>query len=37
MNDYIKYSVTGIEAELIEKAQSMLAEAKENPNFAAEK
>jgi len=37
MNDYTKYSVTGIDAELIKKVEDMLAESKDNPNYTAEK
>lgn len=37
MEDFTKYCVTGIDAELIKKIEEILAEAKENPNFLAEK
>lgn len=37
MDDYSKFCVTGIDAELVKKVEDMLAEAKENPNFMAEK
>ena len=37
MNDYTKYSVTGIDAELIKKVEDMLAESKDNPNYTPEK
>jgi len=37
MNDYTKYSVTGIDAELIKKVEDMLAESKDNPNYTVEK
>lgn len=37
MDEITKTSAQGIDTELIEKAESMLEEAKENPNFVAEK
>ncbi|KAL4452822.1 hypothetical protein ABPG74_002387 [Tetrahymena malaccensis] len=36
-DDYKKFSVTGIDAELIKRVEDMIAEAKDNPNYTQEK
>lgn len=37
MEDFTSYSVTGIDEELMQKVQDMINEAKDNPNYTADK